>query len=85
MHMTPKLGSHTYDVFLIAATDPSLVSHALEQAELLRSHDYKQSNVMHNFSVRPLYQLFSSMQIASLMEGTFLTSRGEGEVAETGD
>ena len=31
------------------------MSYALEQPEMLRSHDYKHNNVMHNFSVRPLY------------------------------
>ena len=35
--------------------DPILVSCALEQPEMLRSHDYKHSNVMHNFSWHPLY------------------------------
>ena len=35
--------------------DPSLVLYALEQPEMLRSHDHKNSIVMHNFSVLPLY------------------------------
>ena len=35
--------------------DPSLVSYPLEQPEMLRSHDYKHSNVMHKSSLRPLY------------------------------
>ena len=35
--------------------DPSSESYALEQPEILRSHDYKHSNVMHKSSVRPLY------------------------------
>ena len=35
--------------------DPSLESYALEQPEMPRSHNYMYSNVMHNFSVRPLY------------------------------
>ena len=35
--------------------DPSLVLYALEQPEMLRSHNYKHSNAMHNFNGRPLY------------------------------
>ena len=35
--------------------DPSLVSYALEQPEMLRSHDYKHRNVMYKSSLRPLY------------------------------
>ena len=42
-------------VAAIEVCDPSLESYALEQAEMLRSHDYKHSNAMHNFSGHPLY------------------------------
>ena len=35
--------------------DPRLVSYALEQPEMLKSHEYKNSNVMYKNSVRPLY------------------------------
>jgi len=35
--------------------DPSWVPYALEQPEMLRSHDYNSTNVMYNFSVRPLH------------------------------
>ena len=40
--------------------DPSLVSYELEQPEMLRSYDYKHSNVMHNFSVHSLYNIYST-------------------------
>ena len=35
--------------------DPSWVLYALEQPKMIRSHDYKSTNVMYNFSMRPLY------------------------------
>ena len=40
---------------------PSLVSFALEQPEMLSSHDYKDSNVRQNFSLYPLYILYFNM------------------------
>ena len=36
-------------------SDPSLESYALEQPEMLKSNDYKHSNVMHSFSGCPQY------------------------------
>ena len=47
---------HIWYRMVIEVWDPKLVAYAFEQPEMLRSHDYKHSSIMHNFNVHHCMQ-----------------------------